>query len=161
VVNLAWLLLVLVMLPGNWLMVVTTGLVAWWQWDRGMFGVPVLVAIVALAAAGEVVELLSGMAGSKRAGGSRWGSVGALLGAIVGALVGTAAIPIPVLGSLIGLGAGAGLGAWGLELLGGKKMDAAAKVGAGAGVGQLVGTTGKFLLGVLIWILVAVAAYWP
>ena len=32
VINAVWLALVLVGLPGNWLMVATTALVAWWQW---------------------------------------------------------------------------------------------------------------------------------
>lgn len=161
VVNLVWLLLVLFLLPGNWLMVATTALVAWWQWEARMFSVPVLVVIVVVATSGEVVEFFAGMAGSKRAGGSRWGSAGALLGAILGALLGTALIPIPILGSLLGLGGGACLGACGLELLGGKKMDKAARIGAAAGVGQFLGTVCKFLLGVVIWIIVAVAAYWP
>jgi len=160
-VNLVWLALVLVLLPGNWLMVATTSLVAWWQWDQQMIGVPVLVAIAVLAVVGEVVEFFSGMAGSKRAGGSRWAAVGALAGAIVGAVVGTVVIPIPVIGSLLGVCGGAALGAFGVELLRGRERSVAMRIGAGAGVGQLLGTTSKFLFGMVIWVIVATAAYWP
>lgn len=161
VVNLVWLALVLFLLPGNWLMVLTTLLVAWWQWGHHMFSIPTLAAIVLLAATGDVVELLSGQVGSRRAGGSRWGCAGAFLGAVVGAPIGTILIPIPILGTLIGLGGGACLGAWLLELLGGKEMKRAAIVGAGAGVGQMLGTSTKFAIGIAIWTIVAVAAFWP
>jgi len=161
VVNFVWLLLVLVLMPGTWLMVVTTCLVAWWQWEKGMFSIPTLVVIVVLAAAGEVVEFFSGQMGSKKAGGTRWGCAGALLGAFVGTLVGTVVIPVPIVGSLVGLGGGACLGAWGLEMLGGRPVKEAAKVGAGAGVGQLLGTVSKFGIGLAIWIVVTVAAFWP
>jgi uncharacterized protein YqgC (DUF456 family) len=162
-VNLIWLSLNLLTLPGNWLMVATTMLVAWWQWAAGdpMFSLPTLVAIVALAALGEVVEFFAGVAGATKAGSTRWGSAGALLGGIVGAVAGTFLIPVPVLGSLIGACAGACLGAWGMELLGGRKMRPSIRAGIGGGVGRLAGAALKSFLGVLIWIIVAVAAFWP
>ena len=50
--NAGWLATVLLGLPGTWLMVITTALVAWWQWDQGMIGLPVLVAIAGVRAAG-------------------------------------------------------------------------------------------------------------
>lgn len=166
-VNLVWLCLNLLTLPGNWLMVATTMLLAWWQWDAAkaagdqMFSIPTLVAIVALAALGEVVEFFAGVAGARKAGSTRWGSAGALLGGIVGAVAGTFVIPVPVLGSLIGACAGACLGAWGMELLGGREMRPSIRAGIGGGVGRLGGTVLKSFLGVLIWIIVAVAAFWP
>ena len=161
VVNLAWLALVLFQFPGNWLMVATTSLVAWWQWDAGMIGVVALVAIVVLALIGELMELLSGMRGAKKAGGNWVTSVGVLFGAILGALVGTVLIPIPLVGSLVGVCGGACVGAWLVELARGKKRDHALRVGVGAGVGQLVGTLSKLACGVLIWTTVALAAFWP
>jgi len=33
--NACWLMLVLFTLPGNWLMVASTCLFAWWKWDDG------------------------------------------------------------------------------------------------------------------------------
>ena len=165
--NTVWAALNLLALPGNWLMVITTALVAWWQWDRGkpagqqMFGIPVLVLVFLLAAAGEVVELLAGAAGARKAGGSRWGSLGALAGGFVGAIAGTFVIPIPVLGSVVGACGGAFLGAWGMEMLAGRKARPAVRSGVGAGAGRFVGTSLKILLGALIWAVIAVAAFWP
>ncbi|MFH1747126.1 MAG: DUF456 domain-containing protein [Planctomycetota bacterium] len=85
-VNAVWLLLVVLGLPGNWLIVATTVAVAWWRWevDAGagepIFGLTVLIVIAVLAAVGEVFEFIAGAVGSKQAGGSRRGAVGALLG---------------------------------------------------------------------------------
>ena len=167
VVNLAWLALNIVQLPGNWLMVATTSLVAWWRWDASkgvgeqMFSVQVLAAMVVLAAAGEVLELVAGAAGAKKSGASAWGSLAALFGAMIGGVVGTFAIPIPVVGSLLGACGGACLGAWAAELAKGRKMDHSIRAGVGAGVGRLLGTVLKIALGAVIWLIVAVAAFWP
>lgn len=164
-VNAGWLLLVVLGLPGNWLMVLGTLAVAWWQWEavvgQPMIGVPVLVTIVVLALLGEISEFLAGVAGSKAAGGTRRGAVGALVGALIGGIVGTFIIPVPVLGSLAGTCLGAAVGAWGLELSGGRSLRAAACSGAGAGVGRFVGTLAKLVAGVAIWVVTAIAAFWP
>ena len=86
---------------------------------------------------------------------------GALGGAVTGAVLGTFLIPIPFLGTLIGGCVGGGLGAWGLEVMGGKKMEQSVRSGVGAGFGVLFGTTAKCAIGVIIWLIVAVAAFWP
>lgn len=167
VLNAAGLLLVVLGLPGTWLMVAATLLVAWWHGDFGggsgtaMFATPVLVTIVALAAAGEITEFLAGVAGTKTAGGTRRGAIGALVGTLIGGIVGTFLIPIPVIGSLVGACAGAAIGAWGLELSGGRTMKASVRSGVGAGVGRFAGTVAKLVVGVAIWLIVAVAAFWP
>ena len=164
ILNGLWLLSVLLGLPGTWLMVLSTLLLAWWQHHSGqppLFGVPVLVVICALALAGEISELLAGALGSKTAGGSRRGALGALIGALVGGLVGTFVIPILIVGSLIGTCGGAALGALGMELHGRRSFGAALRSGAGAGAGRLLGTVAKLIAGVLIWITVAIAAFWP
>jgi len=49
--NVCWLVSVLLTVPGNWLMVLTTFAFAWWKSDAHLFGVPVLVLIAVLAAA--------------------------------------------------------------------------------------------------------------
>jgi len=165
--NTAWLATVVAGLPGTWLIVVSTALVAWWQRgdattdDEGMFSIATLVVIIVLAALAEVVEFFTGVVGSKRAGGTRWGSVGALAGGVIGAIAATFLIPVPLLGSLIGACGGACLGAWGLELVGGRKMKESVDVGVGAGVGTLVGRVAKLIAGVVIWVIVAIAAFWP
>lgn len=165
--NAAWLVLVALGLPGTWLMVATTALVAWWRWPADgsntppMFSLGVLVAIVVVAVVAEVLEVAAGMVGAKATGGTRRGAVGALVGGLVGAVAGTFLIPIPLLGSLIGACLGAGVGAWGLELSGGREHAAAFKAGMGAGVGRFFGTIVKLTAGVVIWLVVAVAAFWP
>ena len=159
--NACWLGLVFFALPGNWLIVISTTLFAWWRWDDAVFSIYTLIAIAVLAVLGELVEFFAGAGGAKKAGAGWRGALGALAGAVTGAVVGTFAIPIPFLGTLIGACLGAGFGAWFLELIGGKKMDDSVRSGVGAGVGVLLGTTTKFAIGVIIWLIVAVAAFWP
>ena len=161
VVNAFWLALTLLMLPGNWMMVATTALVAWWQWDKGMFSPWTLAAIVALAAAGEVLEFLSSALGVRKAGGTRWAALASLAGAAIGAAVGTFAIPVPVLGSLLGVCVGACAGAWACEAALGRSLTRSAKVSLAAGAGRLLGTIAKLLIGTVIWLIVAAAAFWP
>jgi uncharacterized protein YqgC (DUF456 family) len=157
--NTVWLVLDLLGLPGNWLMVAGALLVAWLQPE--MFSVWTLVAIVSLAAAGEVLELLSGALGARKGGAGRQGSIAALLGGVIGAIAGTFVIPIPVLGSLIGACAGACLGAWIIEMSGGRDFRASLRAGVGAGVGRAVGTVIKLGVGILLWLFIAIAAFVP
>jgi uncharacterized protein YqgC (DUF456 family) len=165
--NAIWLATVVVGLPGTWLMVVSTALFAWWHWgdpatgQAGMFSIATLIVITVLAGLGELVEFLTGALGSKRAGGTRWGSAGALVGGIIGALAATFLIPVPLFGSLIGACIGACLGAGGFELLSGRKWRESAGVGAGAGVGVLAGRVAKLVASVIIWLIVGFAAFWP
>jgi uncharacterized protein YqgC (DUF456 family) len=159
--NAVWLLLVVFGLPGNWLIVISTALFAWWQADERVFSVYTLLVITVLAFLGELIEFFAGMGGARRAGAGWRGSVGALIGAVTGAILGSFLIPIPFLGTLIGACIGAGVGAWGLELFGGRKMADSVHYGMGAGIGEFFGITSKFLMGILIWLIIAVAAYWP
>ncbi len=148
-------------LPGNWFMVLCTWLLAWWQWDKHLFSLPVLISIIILAVFGEVMECLAGALAVRKVGGSRRGAVGAVLGALVFGVVGTFVIPIPVVGSLIGACIGAFVGAWGLELTAGKTMDDSIRSGVGAGIGRFLGLNIKLLAGIVIWLITAVAAFWP
>jgi uncharacterized protein YqgC (DUF456 family) len=161
IVNAVWLFLNLFGLPGNWLMLGSTVLVAWLYWDRGMIGRWTLLILLALATAGEVLEFVAGAVGTRKAGGSRSGAFGALLGGLIGAATGTFVIPVPVLGSLIGASAGAFCGALALELAGGSELEPAVRSGVGAGVGRFFGTMVKLVVGVGIWVVAAVAAFWP
>jgi uncharacterized protein YqgC (DUF456 family) len=155
--NAIWLALDVLGLPGNWLMVAGTLLLAWLE--PGMFSVWTLVAIVILAAAGEVLELLSGVWGARKGGAGRRGSAGALVGGVIGAIAGTFWIPVPVLGSLVGACAGACFGAWFLELRGGRDFWASFRAGVGAGVGRALGTVIKLAVGILLWLIIAIAAF--
>jgi hypothetical protein len=73
--NAVWLAMVVFGLPGNWLIVITTYLFAWWRWEDKVFSIYTLIAI--------------------------------------------------------------------------------------AGLGEFFGITSKFALGVVIWLIVTVAAFWP
>jgi uncharacterized protein YqgC (DUF456 family) len=157
--NALWLALNLLGLPGNWLMVAGTLLTAWLR--PGMFSVGTLTAFIVVAAAGEALELLSGTFGARKGGAGRRGSAGALLGGFLGGVVGTILIAVPVLGSLIGACAGACLGAWGLELSGGRGFRASLRAGAGAGAGRALGTVFKLAAGILLWLVIAIAAFVP
>lgn len=178
--NSVWLFLVLFGLPGNWLMVLTAGLLTWWTShpsvvsvavdagnrvsavtveSRSMFSMATLAVVAGIALAAEVYEFIAGMTGSRKAGGTWRGSVGAIFGGLVGAVVGT--FFVPVFGSLLGACLGAALGAWGFELAGGAQPETAMRSGVGAGVGRFIGTLVKLGAGVLIWVILAVAAFWP
>lgn len=159
--NAAWLLLVLFGLPGNWLMVLTTCLFAWWKWDQQVFSGWTLIAITSLALLGELIEFLAGMMGARRAGASWRGSMAAVFGAILGAIVGTFTIPVPLLGTVLGASLGAGLAVWAMETSRGASSEHSFRRGIGAGIGQLIGTTSKLMMGLAIWLVIAVAAFWP
>lgn len=159
--NACWLLTVLFMVPGNWLMVISTYLFAWWQWDRGIFGWPVLAAITILALIAELIEFFAGAGGAKKAGAGWLGAIAAIGGALFGALTGTVMIPVPLFGTLLGACLGAGLFTWLIERISGKKHQDSLRSGVGAGTGVLIGTLSKFCLGCLIWLLITLAAFWP
>jgi len=160
-VNLVWLLATLVMLPGNWLMVACAAGVAWWQRDAGMFSPWTLAVAGGLALAGEIIEFAASAAGVGKAGGSRWGGVGALAGALLGLALGAVLVPVPVVGPLIGACCGAAAGALVGEVAFGKGVRQAFRPSLAAGAGRLAGTVLKFAVGVLIWTILTVAAFWP
>jgi len=160
-INLAWLAGTIFMLPGNWLMVATAAAFAWWQRDAGMMGVWPLVVAALLALVGEAIEFFASSLAVRSAGGTRWGAFGALMGAAAGLVVGTALIPVPVLGSLLGACVGAAAGSLGGELAAGRKSPGLWRPSLAAGAGRLIGTLAKFVIGVMIFLTIAVAAFWP
>lgn len=159
--NAAWLVLVVFGLPGNWLIVFTTGLFAWWYWDAQVFSIWTLTVIVVLALLGELVEFFAGMAGAKRAGASWRGSIAAVFGALIGAVAGTFIIPIPFAGTLVGACGGAGLGVWAVENARGVRHEHALRRGLHAGLCAFLGIVSKLAAGIVIWLIVAIAAFWP
>ncbi|MBW8003252.1 MAG: DUF456 domain-containing protein [Planctomycetes bacterium] len=159
--NTCWLALVIFSLPGNWFMLISTFTLAWWQKDSNIFSIYTLIVITLLACLGEIIEFIAAATGAKKAGASWLGSLCAIIGAVTGAIIGTFIIPVPVLGTLLGACSGAGLGVLGIELLRGKELKETVRYGIGAGIGEFIGITSKFALGILIWLIIAVAAFWP
>lgn len=157
--NAGWLGLVFFYLPGNWLIVLTTGALAWWQRDISMISAWTVGVMAALAMIGEIIEFLAGMGGARKAGAGWVTSLAAVAGALFGAVAGTVLIPIPFAGTLLGACLGAGLVTWGLEQSAGKKKDQSMRSGVGAGVGVFVGTAVKIAIGITLWLIAAVAAF--
>jgi uncharacterized protein YqgC (DUF456 family) len=146
-------------IPGNWLMVIATAAFAWLLRGQNFISVYTLIAITLLAVLGELLELLGGMGAAKRAGAGFWGSLGAIAGAMSGAVVGTFAIPIPIIGTLAGSAIGAAAGS--AILSGAKGQNRRASLAVHTGIGQFIGSSMKLMVGVVMWFVVAVAAFWP
>ena len=122
---------VLPALPGLPLVFAGMALAAW-AGDFQEVGVPMLVLLGLLTVLSLVVDFLATMLGAKRVGASRLALVGSVVGTLVGLFFGP-----------IGLFAGPFLGALVGELIHGRQIHAAAKVGLGTWVGIVVGTVLK------------------
>lgn len=167
VLNTLWVLLIPLGLPGTWLIALTTGLIAWWRWDplapaaHQFIGIPTLILLVLLAIIGEFIEFFAGVAGARAGGASRTGAFAAVIGTLFGGVIGTFIIPIPLIGSLIGACGGAALATMLAEIAIGRTEQDAVRAGVGAGVGRLKGTLAKIAVGAMMWLLTAIAIFWP
>jgi uncharacterized protein YqgC (DUF456 family) len=159
ILNAFWLILVPFALPGNWLIVITTAVFAWWQRENHVFSIYTIIAITILALLAELVEFFAGAAGAKKAGAGLLAAAAAIVGAIAGAIIGT--FILPLFGTILGACLGAGLAAASVELAMGKTTDASIRSGFGASVGHLIGSTAKLAIGCAIWLIVTVAAFRP
>ena len=131
-------LMILIAAIGHRLMLGSGSGVEWWTF----------VVLVVLLAASQTFEFLSGAAGAKWFGGTRWGSAGALVGGIVGMFF----LPFGlILGPLIG--------AIAFELAFAKKeMKPATVSGVGSVAGVAVGLLVKIVVGVMmtVWFFIDV-----
>jgi uncharacterized protein len=166
VVLLASWLLTFLNLPGNWLMVLATAIYAYFMpaGSRAAIGWKVVVAILIMAALGEVVELLASAAGTVKAGGTRRGALSALLGSMLGGILGVLiGLPIPIVGplfaALLFAGLGALIGAMLGEISAGKSFDASWQIGKAAFGGRLIGTLAKLAFGAAMLVVVVVALF--
>jgi uncharacterized protein YqgC (DUF456 family) len=158
VLNLGFWVGILFNLPGTWLMVLVTALLHWWQPAYIQVSWTMLGVGAGLAVLGEGLEFVLGAAGSRQAGGSKRAAALAILGSLVGGVAGTA-LPVPMVGTLIG----ACLGAFAGSLLGdvwaGRPLFPSVEAGWGAAVGRFWGTMAKLAIGALIVVLFALAAW--
>ena len=158
--NVVWLLISLIGVPGNWLMIGAAAGLTWlYHGERAVFHTYTFVAVVAMAVVGEIVELAAGAVGARKFGGTAWSSVGALFGGVLGAIVGS--ILLPVIGTIGGAAIGAFSGAAGMEMASGRTRDESVRAGKGAALGHVTGNLSKFALGCLIWLTLAVAVFNP
>lgn len=160
-INAAGVFLVLLQLPGTWLILGATSLMAWWRWDHQLFTLWALVTLLLLAILGEVVEFLGAAAGAAKEKSSKRAVVLAVVGGVVGALVGTVALAfVPIIGTLIGAVVGSGLFSMLGDLWAGREMELAWQAGKGAALGRLWGAIGKVIVAGVMWLVVAVALFW-
>ena len=148
-------------LPGNWLILAAAAGYLFLVPGELRIGIGwmIVVGLGVLASLGELLELAAGALGVAKAGGSRRGTVLALIGSMLGGIVGIfIGVPIPVIGSLVAAvlfgGLGALLGALAGERWKGKDFDESLQVGKAAFVGRVLGTGAKILCGTLMVVLV-------
>jgi uncharacterized protein len=153
--------LTLLGLPGNWLMIAATAVYACLvpAHSPAAIGWKTVMALIVLAALGEVVELLAGAVGTARVGGSRRGAVLALIGSIVGGILGIfIGLPVPIVGSILAVVLFAALGAMVGAILGeawsGKSIGTSWHIAKAAFWGRLTGTVCKLLLGIVMVVIV-------
>jgi hypothetical protein len=151
---LAGLVLIPLGLPGLWVMVGAILLFGWLT-DFRSLSVTLIAIVLALAAAGEIIETWLGFRFAKRYGGSSRSGWGALAGGIVGAIIG---VPVPVIGSVIGAFVGSFVGAALFEYTASRRLDVATRAGWGSVVGRAAAAAAKIALGVIIAVIAAFAA---
>ena len=113
-----------------------------------------LIGIIVVALIGEGLEFAASAMGVSRLGASKTSAALAILGSIGGAIVGLfagTAIPVPLIGNLIGSLILGGVGAFAGAAVGerwvGKSWDESFEVGNAAFWGRLLGTVGKAVCG--------------
>ncbi|MFK7736984.1 MAG: DUF456 family protein [Pirellulaceae bacterium] len=153
-------------LPGNWVAACVAGLSYWLRPENlaTHVGLEFLIGIVVAAGIGELVEFAASALGVSSKGGSRRGTLLAMVGSIVGAIAGLFfGLGVPIIGQLIAslmLGAA---GAFGGAILGerwaGKDWDSSLQIGSAAFWGRLLGTFAKVVCGTVVCGLFIVAVW--
>jgi len=149
--------LTLLGMPGNWLIVAAAicyVLLVPTQ-SAVSIGWGIVIALVLLAALGELLEFLAGALGVTTMGGSRRGAILALLGSLIGGVFGLfVGAPIPIVGSIVGVvllaSIGALLGAIVGECWRGRNLVDSWKIGKTAFWGRLLGTVAKTAIGAVM-----------
>ena len=156
--------LVIVGLPGTWIMIGGAILIDCLDWLWLPPGSPftfhplTIVAAILVGLVGELLEFLLAATGAKKFGASKRGMFGAIIGGVIGALVGTAFLPI--VGTLVGAVLGTAAGAIAGETYGGEKsVREAARPAVGAVIGRVLGTLAKLPIAVIVWLILAIAAF--
>ncbi len=154
VVILLSLVLIVLGLPGLWIMVasaVTYNLIV----PGDPIGWFTLVAGAILALLAELLEFTMTGSYARKYGGSRRAGWGAIIGGMIGAFVG---FPVPIVGPVIGAFIGSFCGALVAELTGGSSAGDATRVAKGALIGRVMSTVPKIGIGFTIGVWIFVAA---
>jgi uncharacterized protein len=174
VLALAGWVLALVGISGTWLILIAAVALDL-AVDGGWGFVATSIVFLLLCAAAEGAEFVAGSLGAKVFGGSKAAQVGAFAGTLLGGIGGTA-IPIPIVGTIIGVLAGGFVGALAGELYQQQRTSAGAprpegtgkdvgvKAGMRAGLGAAIArvaviamkvSLATLMLAWFVWVLVA------
>jgi len=134
-----------VRLPGPWL-IAFCGLGFAWYTDWSRIGARGVIALVAAAVAGEVIEFFASAVVAKRAGASKAAGWAGLIGGVLGMFFLTFLVPIPLVGSVIGAMVGCFGGAMMAEWWVRKRIERGARVGFASVVGFVLGMMTKTLI---------------
>jgi len=137
-------------LPGTW--IIAAAALGYQLLVPGSISILTVIAVVVLALVGEFLEFSLSAKYTKKYGGSRRASWGAIIGGMIGAFMG---VPVPFVGSVIGAFAGAFAGAFIGEFSRAGQGGAATRVATGALIGRAVAAAMKIGIGVAMaaWIL--------
>lgn len=143
-------------LSGTWVVLLATGLLAWFRWPE-FPSTGTLVTFLVLCIGVEILEAFAGAWGVQKRGGSKAAGWAALGGGLLGIILG-GFLPIPILGNLIGMLLGSfGMAFW-VEHSRIKKASHAAHVAFGAVLARIgiiflkIGTTLAMILTLTIGI---------
>lgn len=140
-------------LPGTWIIAAAT--VGYQILVPDSISMFTLIVVFALAVVGEVLEFTLSAKYTKKYGGSRRASWGAIIGGMIGAFVG---VPVPLVGPVIGAFAGAFVGAFVGEYSRKGEHGLATRVATGALIGRAVAAAMKIAIGVGMAALTMLAA---
>ena len=156
--------LVLLGIPGLWIMVATTGVYALLVPHDSSLAIHWLTVgcLAGVAALAEVVEMVASMLGVAKVGGSRRGALLSLLGSMIGGLAGAfVGLPATIVGSVLAMIFCAALGAFLGAIVGetwkGRGAGESLRIGRAAFVARLVGTLAKVLFGSVMVVVVVMA----
>ncbi|NIP37840.1 MAG: DUF456 domain-containing protein [Candidatus Dadabacteria bacterium] len=134
-------------LPGNFLILITSGLLAWY-FGFEVIKINIIILLAVLAVLGEVLEFVIGILGSKRKKASNKAIAGSVIFSIIGAIL---FAPVMFgLGAIIGAFLGAFFGAFIVELVRFKDAKKAVESGKGAFLGRLGGVLVKTVIGFIM-----------
>jgi len=169
IVGAACILLVVIQLPGTWIMLAIAGLIEWADRlylpdeHQPTFGWPVLLTCLGLAVIGEIIEFVAGVAGARRGGSTARGMWGALIGGIAGVFLFAPLFVVtgpfgPLFGAILGTFVGALVGELSAERA---TVGSSMRPAIGATLGRVVGTMSKIGIAMAMWLALTIAAFWP
>lgn len=121
-------------------------LLAAWVGEFEQISLTSVVVLGVLAALAQILDFVAGLLGAQRVGASRAGLIGAAIGTLVGLFFG---LPGLLLGPFIGAVAG--------EIVHGRELGLASRVGVGTWIGMIIGAVAKLAIGgiMLGWFVLA------